>query len=119
MPSAPSTFATLLERAVYSDSLGNQLLALSQCLARGIQPGPLATFPKWKALGRYVLKGERAITLCRPVTVKHATTADDGTEETSVATRFVYKPFWFVLAQTDGQPVPEQPIPEWDKTRAF
>ena len=27
-------------------SLGNQLLALFQCFQRGIQPGPLATFPK-------------------------------------------------------------------------
>ena len=32
-------------------SLGNQLLALFQCIERGIQPGPLATFPKWKELG--------------------------------------------------------------------
>jgi hypothetical protein len=48
---APATFAQLLEHAVnepgilssayrqfYGYSLGNQLLALSQCLARGIQP---------------------------------------------------------------------------------
>ena len=27
-------------------SLGNQLLALFQCFERGIEPGPLATFPK-------------------------------------------------------------------------
>ena len=27
--------------------LGNQLLALFQCTMRGIQPWPLATFPKW------------------------------------------------------------------------
>ena len=39
-------------------SLGNQLLALFQCLARGIQPGPLATFPRWKELGRHVKRGE-------------------------------------------------------------
>ncbi len=32
-------------------SLGNQLLALFQCFERGIQPGPLATLPKWKELG--------------------------------------------------------------------
>ena len=30
----------------HSYSLGNQLLALFQCFARGIQPRPLATFPK-------------------------------------------------------------------------
>jgi hypothetical protein len=37
---------------LHNYSLGNQLLALFQCFARGIQPGPLATFPKWKELGR-------------------------------------------------------------------
>jgi len=29
-------------------SIGNQLLALFQCSARGIQPGPIATFPRGK-----------------------------------------------------------------------
>ena len=89
---APATFAQLLEQAVnepgilssayrqfYGYSLGNVLLALSQCLARGIQPGPIATFQRWKELGRFVRRGEKAITLCRPVTVKRTTTADDGT----------------------------------------
>jgi antirestriction protein ArdC len=90
---APATFAQLLERAVnepgilssayrqfYGYSLGNVLLALSQCLARGIQPGPIATFQRWKELGRFVRRGEKAITLCRPVIVKRTTTADDGTD---------------------------------------
>ena len=35
---------------------------------RGIQPGPLATFPKWKGLGPHVKKGEKALTLCMPLT---------------------------------------------------
>ena len=47
----------------HSYSLGNQLLALFQCFERGIQPGPLATFPKWRELGRHVKKGEKALTL--------------------------------------------------------
>jgi hypothetical protein len=55
-------------------SLGNQLLALFQCFMRGIQPGPLATFPKWKELGRYVKKGEKALTLCIPLTCKRTKT---------------------------------------------
>ena len=80
--SAPS-FADLLRSAVtepgilsdayrqfHNYSIGNQLLAWSQCLQRGIPPGPMATFPRWKELGRYVRKGEKAITLCQPVTVK-------------------------------------------------
>jgi len=32
---------------------------------------------------------------------------------------FVWKPNWFVLAQTDGEPVPMTEIPAWDKTRAL
>src|SRR4030095_14773673 len=128
---APATFAQLLEHAVnepgvlssayrqfYGYSLGNQLLALSQCLARRIQPGPIATFQRWKDLGRYVRRGEKAITLCRPVTVKRTTTADDGTaEDTTAATFFVYRPQWFVMAQTEGKPVAEPITPKWDKDR--
>jgi antirestriction protein ArdC len=129
---APATFAQLLEQAVnepgilssayrqfYKYSLGNQLLALSQCLARGIQPGPIATFQRWKELGRFVRRGEKAITLCRPVTVKRTTTADDGTDETHAATWFVYRPFWFVLAQTDGKALPTTEPPSWDAARAL
>src|SRR5436305_9993477 len=52
----------------WSYSLGNQLAALSQCQARGLQPGPSATYPGWAALGRHVRKGEKALTLCQPVT---------------------------------------------------
>jgi len=32
-------------REFHNYSIGNQLLAWSQCLGRGIQPGPMATFP--------------------------------------------------------------------------
>lgn len=64
-------------------SLGNQLLALFQCFERGVQPGPLATWPKWKELGRHVKKCEKALTLCMPVTRKRTKTVtkEDGTEQ--------------------------------------
>src|SRR5437764_13500724 len=101
--SAPATFAHLLESAItepgivssayrnfHNYSLGNQLLTWGQCLNRGLQPGPLATYQRWRELGRQVRKGEKAITLCRPVTVKRSTTADDGSEEINAATRHVY-----------------------------
>src|SRR5205085_5879251 len=100
-------------------SLGNQLLASAQCVDRELQPGPLATYQRWRELGRHVRRGEKAITLCRPVTVKRATTNDDGSEEINAATWFVYKPHWFVLAQTDGSPLPEPTILAWDKDRAL
>lgn len=129
--SAP-TFADLLRQAVtepgiistayrqfHTYSIGNQLLALVQCVQRGIQPGPIATYQRWRELGRYVRRGEKALTLCRPITVKRNTTADDGSDETNVATWFVYKPFWFVLSQTDGQPLAELPIPTWNTEQAL
>jgi hypothetical protein len=130
--SAPATFATLLEKAVtepgiisaayyafHNYSIGNQLLAWSQCMERGIQPGPIATFPRWKALGRYVRKGETALTLCMPVTVKRTVEAEDGSDDAAVFTRFVYKPHWFCLGQTEGQELPPAPIHEWDRAKAL
>jgi len=127
-PSAAS-FADLLRSAVsdpgtisaayaqfHNYSLGNQLLAWGQCHARGLQPGPMATFPKWKELGRNVRRGEKAITLCQPVTVKRPADADD---ESGVFTRFIHKPHWFVLAQTDGADIAPVPIPSWDAARAL
>jgi hypothetical protein len=36
--------------AFHNYSLGNQLLALFECHARGIEPGPINTFPAWKDL---------------------------------------------------------------------
>src|SRR5688572_26005794 len=99
-PSDPK-FADLLARAVtepgtisqayaafHGYSLGNQLLALMQCAERGIDPGPIATFMGWKEKGRHVKKGEKALTLCQPVTCKRrpttepATAADDDAPET-------------------------------------
>ena len=59
----------------------------------------------WKDKGRYVRKGEKAITLCQPVTVKRRRDEEDEGDE-QVFTRFVYKPHWFVLAQTEGQELP-------------
>ena len=134
----PKAFADLLRDAVHepgilsqayrqfhSYSLGNQLLAMVQCHERAIEPGPMATYPKWKELGRQVRKGEKALTLCMPVTVKRKTetadadSADDADSGAATFTRFVYKARWFVLSQTEGEPVPEPEIPSWDADRAL
>ena len=130
-----ATFADLLKTAVtepgtisqayrqfHSYSLGNQLLALSQCHDREIPPGPINTFPGWRALGRHVRKGQKAITLCQPITIKRkgaADAVDTDQDEPEVFTTFVYKPRWFVLSQTDGDPLPEPAIPAWDRQQAL
>ena len=111
--------------AFHGYSIGNQLLAWIQCVERGITPGPIATFMGWKDKGRYVRKGEKAIVLCMPVTIKCKPTDDKQVDAESeegkpeIFTRFVYRPHWFVLAQTEGQAVEPVPIPAWDQASAL
>src|SRR5712671_4451200 len=104
-------------------SIGNQLLALIQCHGRGIEPGPIGTFMHWKEAGRHVRKGEKAITLCMPLTCKSKQTAkaEDGTETEQEAcfTRFVYRNNWFVLAQTEGAEYKLPETPTWSKDAAL
>jgi hypothetical protein len=97
-------------------SVGNQILALVQCQMRGLQPGPINTFPKWKDLGRFVKRGERALTLCMPITCKRR---EEDSDEEHTFTSFAYKARWFVLGQTDGQELEPITIPEWDAERAL
>jgi antirestriction protein ArdC len=132
-PTTTPAFAELLQRAVnepgiiseaysrfHDYSIGNLLLALFQCKARGIRPGPIATYQRWRELGRQVQRGQRAIVLCQPVTVKRKVEGQNGTEtDEEIITRFVYRPHWFVLAQTEGKDLDPQPIPSWDRAKAL
>ena len=95
-------------RAFHGYSTGNQILALVQCQMRGLQPGPINTFPKWKDLGRFVKRGERALSLCMPITCKRR---EEDSDEEHTFTSFVYKARWFVLNQTDGQELEPITIP--------
>jgi hypothetical protein len=52
-----------------------------------------------------------------PLTRKK-TNGETGEDELYI-TAFVWKPRWFVLAQTEGEPLPIPEIPEWDKERAL
>ena len=115
----PGTLSTAYQQ-FHSYSLGNQLLAMFQCQARGLKPGPMATFPRWRELGRHVKRGEKALTLCMPLTLKRKPQADADTDSAdSVFTRFVYRARWFVLSQTEGEELPEPSIPTWDADQAL
>jgi len=103
--------------AFHGYSLGNQLAALLQCHAAGIEPGPIDTYKGWLEKGRQVRKGEKALWLCMPLTRKKRNT--DTEEEEVYISAFVWKPRWFVLAQTEGKPIPMPEMPEWDKDRAL
>jgi hypothetical protein len=119
-------------QSFHNYSLGNQLLAMIQCAERQLTPGPINTYPAWQKLNRQVRKGEKALTLCMPVTGKRRSKerdppVEEQTEEArreapeteAAYTRFVYRPNWFVLAQTDGAPYELPPLDGWDKNRAL
>src|SRR5438034_2170101 len=129
-------FRQLLEEAVtkpgtlmeayslfWNYSLGNQLLALFQAHKRGLTLGPIASFNRWKELGRHVKRGEKSIELCMPITMKR-TVKEQGTDGTDVESeltfkRFVFKRNWFMLSQTDGAEYQAPAIPTWDRSRAL
>jgi len=123
-------------RQFWNYSVGNQLLAWIQCLTRQLQPGPINTFIGWQKLGRSVKKGETAIALCMPVSVKRkardavpeaaaqigADADGESTDKASPAQRktvFVYRPRWFVLCQTDGAAYVPTELPAWSESRAL
>ena len=108
--------------AFHNYSIGNQILALVQCHGRGLQPGPINTFPGWQALGRTVKRGERALVLCMPITRKVRDEESHDSESESHErsfTSFMYKPRWFVLSQTAGDEFISPCLPEWNAEQAL
>ena len=102
--------------AFHGYSLGNRIAAIFQCNQRGIEPGPINTYPGWQSLGRQVKKGQKALWLCLPLTGEKE---NEAGEKETVITNFVWKPRWFVLAQTEGEPIEAITSPAWDKARAL
>lgn len=104
--------------AFHDYSIGNQMLAWIQIQERGLPMGPIATYKRWAELGRQVRKGEKALELVMPVSVKKK---DENGEPTGDRfTWFTLKPRWFVLAQTEGQDYQhEARSPEWDPAAAL
>lgn len=99
-------------------SLGNQLLAVLQLEERGMPLSPIASYNHWQELGRMVRKGEKALSLFMPVTIKHKEMDDTTGEEIEtgkVYMRFMMKRHWFTLDQTEGVEYQEPiAIPTWD-----
>jgi antirestriction protein ArdC len=118
-------------RRFHNYSFGNALLAWGQAAARGLPIGPIASFNAWKGIGRQVKKGEKALALVMPVTVKSKdAAAGDGDavvedKKTGARTIFLFKRNWFLLDQTEpipgqeGDAVPVVPEFSWDKALAL
>jgi hypothetical protein len=82
-------------------SAGNCMLLAAQCHERGIVPTRIAGFRTWLKLGRAVRKGEAALRILAPVTVKER---DKPTGEESDKRVFFKTAFVFDVSQTDILP---------------
>jgi hypothetical protein len=90
-------------------SAGNCMLLAHQCHERGIDPCYVAGFRLWLKLGRCVRRGETALRIFAPVTVKER---DERGQETGESRVFFKTAFVFELSQTEPLPGVE-PTPLW------
>ena len=88
-------------------SLSNQCIVSMECAARGITPTYVAGFRAFLALNRVVRRGERAIRILAPVTVKERDASGEQTGEKRV--------FFKAVSVWDGsmtEPLPgKEPVP--------
>lgn len=83
----------------HSYPAGNCMLLAAQCHQRRIVPTRIAGFRTWLKLGRCVRKGEVALRILVPVTLKQR---DDLDDETADARRVFFKTaFGFNVSQVD------------------
>lgn len=104
-------------------SIGNQILAAVQLQDRSLPLSPIASFIRWKELGRSVSKGQKALSLWMPITVKRRASESDRDVTDNgerLLTLFKLAPRWFSLEQTEGEDYVE-PIesPQWDADAAM
>lgn len=76
---------------------------------------PVASYKRWQALGRHVMKGERGLVIVRPIIIKR----EDGDGNEVKFTRFKPVRGAFTYSQTDGDPLQIPESPEWSADRAL
>jgi hypothetical protein len=114
---APGSLTGVYDR-FHDYSLTNMLLFRMQ----GIHE-PVASYSRWKSLGRQVLKGSRAKEVIVPVLIHEAPLEDETLKEKRerVAKLIGFKVVRavFALSDTDGPEIPPQPTPGWDYQAAL
>jgi hypothetical protein len=108
-------------RAFHNFSIGNQILAAQQLIERGLALSPIASFKAWQDKGRQVQRGQSAISLFMPVTMKKKDIDQETGEETEIGfQKFIMRPHWFSLEQTEGEAYAQEAIaPSWDAELAL
>lgn len=101
-------------------SARNVMLLWAQAERRGASLTAVAGFRTWLSLGRAVRKGERGYRVLAPVrrrlteeeAAKAGSRAYDGDGRPATAVRGFRVEHVFDISQTDGDPLPEVPMPE-------
>ncbi len=108
-------------RAFHNFSIGNQMLAAQQLMDRGLKLSPIASFQAWREKGRNVQRGQSAISLYMPVILKRKDIDPETGEEIEAGyQKFIMRPHWFSLDQTEGaEYMPEEITPTWDAELAM
>lgn len=109
-------------------SFGNALWVAGQLWARGEPLAPIASFNRWRELGRSVKKGSKALAMSMPVTVKGKADAKapEDTQPKDETTRrfFIVRRNWFALHHTEPlegieQQAIETTTPDWNAAQAL
>lgn len=97
----------------YDYSLNNQILLWMQGARE-----PVATFNRWKDMGRYVKKGSKAKAIIRPIRVKLKDEVDEDGQPKQI-TRFKLVRCIFTVSETEGDDLPPWEPPEWSEEQAL
>ena len=122
----PETFKHFIEvqRCFTEYSVNNRWLIFSQCMKKGLAPQKVASYTTWKKLHHQVKKGEKAIKIFAPCTVKKVdvntnvpATPEElqalESMESKEGTIYTFKVVSvFELKQTDGDPLPITEAPQ-------
>lgn len=94
----------------YEYSFLNQMLLRMQGVIE-----PVATYDRWKSIGRQVLKGSKAKEIVRPIFIE----VEDESGEPQRITRFKPVRCIFGLSDTDGPELPPAELPGWELDQAL
>jgi hypothetical protein len=98
---------------LYEYSFLNQMLLGMQ----GVNGAPIATYARWRSLGRQVMKGTKAREIIRPICVRRKEVAEG---EDATYRRFKMVKCIFPLSDTEGDELPPaSDPPEWKLERAL
>jgi N-terminal domain of anti-restriction factor ArdC len=113
---APGSTGNVYNR-FYEYSFGNRMLLLMQ----GVYE-PVATYDRWHAIGRHVIRGARAREIIRPIFVEVDPTLDDPEEQKEKVARLIgFKAVRavFPMSETFGPEPPPIEYPKWDVATAL